>query len=179
MLFDGEFPILDGRFVEALLCDASRLADHQGDSLTVVSMRLGESSTHRSDGPARPVPIDALVDGLLPVVEAQTDAFGHLDHGRFVAILKGSHAQNALGTVQGWADRVAYLRGAVSVHAFAIVDRHPSERWDSVWQRAHELCAQLYDEGPGLRLGMSGALGEEVVREGVPDWVTPNPIDPR
>jgi len=179
MLFDGDFPILDGRFVEALLCDASRRSDHQGTPLTVVSMRLGESSTHRSEEPVRPVPIDALVDGLLPVVEAQTEAFGHLDHGRFVGILRGSHAKDALGTVQGWADRVAYLRGSVSVHAIAVVERHPRERWDSVWQRAHHLCAQLYDEGPGLRVGMSGAMGEQVIREGVPDWVTPNPVDPR
>ena len=179
LLFDSEFPILDGRFVEALLCDELRRADRQDRSITVVSMRLGESSTHRTEEPARPIPIDALIEGLVPIVEQCSEAFGHLGHGRFVSILKGTHTSNALQTVQGWADRVAYLRGSVSIHAFGILERRPYERWDSVWVRAHELCAQIYDEGPGLRIGMSGAVGEEVMREGVPDWVTPNPVDHR
>jgi hypothetical protein len=179
LLFDNEFPILDGRFVEALLCDAVRRADRQDRQITVVSMRLGESSTHRAEEPARPIPIDALIEGLVPMVDAFSEAFGYLGQGRVVAILKGTHASNAVQTVQGWADRVAYLRGSVSVHAFGILERRPHERWDSVWARAHTLCAQIYDEGPGLRIGMSGAMGEEVIREGVPDWVTPNPVDHR
>ncbi len=173
---DTETELFDGRLVEALLDGAIWRADSTDQRTTVVSMRFGESSTHRSSEPLEPPPIQEAADALLRASRQDLDLVGHLGHGRFVAVLEDTGTEVALSHVRAIFDELHGLRTDVSIHAAAIVERRVGESGESVWDRTHELLTRLYDEGPGGRVAVVTLVRERIVREGVPDFVTP--LDP-
>ncbi len=175
LTIDVETGLYKGQFVESLLDDAVQRADHSESRLTVVSLRVGESSTHRGDQ-VQPPPVMEVADALRQAAEQDLDLVGHLEHGRFVAILEDTGAEVAHTLIQTFLESVAEHRTEVSVHAAAVVERRLGEGGASVWTRAHELLSRIYDEGPGLRIGVATQVRERVVRQHVPDFVTP--MDP-
>ncbi|MFT4621704.1 MAG: hypothetical protein ACI8PZ_000356 [Myxococcota bacterium] len=176
LVIDNETGLFDGRFVEALLGDAIRRADASESRVSVLSLRLGVSSIHRG-GVSQPPPILEIAERLQHSAQQDLDLVGHLGHGRFVAILEETGADVAHTLVSAFLEDIAAFRTDVSIHAAAVVERRLSESAGSVWARAHSLLMRIYDEGPGLRLGVASQVRERVLREHVPDWVTP--VDPQ
>ena len=172
VLVDAETGLYEGQFVEALLGDAIRRSDESDARVTVVTLRVGESSTHRGADAGAP-PILEIADALAAAAEQDLDVVGHLGHGRFVAILEDTGADVAHTLVENFLESVGSHRTEVAVHAAAVVERRVGESADSVWERAHDMLMRIYDEGPGLRIGVATQVRERVMREHVPSFVTP------
>jgi GGDEF domain-containing protein len=178
VVVDGETGLYEGQFVEALLGDAIRRSDDSDARVTVVTLRVGESSTHRGAEAGAP-PILEIADALAAAAEQDLDVVGHLGHGRFVAILEDTGADVAHTLVENFLASVGSHRTDVAVHAAAVVERRVGEKADSVWARAHDMLMRIYDEGPGLRIGVATQVRERVMREHVPSFVTPVAPDHR
>lgn len=162
MLLDPHYGLPDGRLVEGRLMETRARAQASGLKVCALSMRFGESATHRGDGAPVAPPIDQIVEELIDFADVAMESIGYMGHGRFVGIMEGMSADASRTVLGGLFDALQALRSELSVHSVAIVEGREGETWEDTWQRAHTHCAKQYDDGPGLHVTVSGLVRERV-----------------
>ena len=160
MLLDPHYGLPDGRLVEGRLLETCVRARDAGVKVCALSMRFGESATHRGESAPAAPPIDQIIDELADFADVARESLGYMGHGRFVGIMEGMSAESARKVLGGLFDALKAVRGELSVHSVAIVECREGEGWETTWQRAHTHCAKRYDDGPGLHVTVSGLVRE-------------------
>jgi hypothetical protein len=160
VLRDPHYGLPDGRLVEGRLLETRAQAAEESVKVCALSMRFGQSATHRSESAPVAPPLDEIVAEMMEFADVALESVGYLGHGRFVAIMEGMSAESARTVLGGLFDALQSLRTDLSVYSVAIVECREVETWENTWQRAHLHCAKRYDDGPGLHVTVSGLVRE-------------------